>query len=93
MQGGGRQLMEGRYWREAVNGGAVLGGGSKLRGGIRGGEDCNCQITTVKPLQGVYIAYTLDQSVVQGWKIKGSQPVKDTVSPFTTIASLSPTFY
>ena len=36
--GGGRQLMEGRYWREAVNGGAVLGGGSKLRGGIRGGS-------------------------------------------------------
>lgn len=30
--------------------------------------------------QGVYIAYTVDQSLVQGWKIKGSQPVKDTVS-------------
>ena len=29
--------MEGRYWGEAVNGGAVLGGGSERRGGIEGG--------------------------------------------------------
>ena len=28
--------MEGRYWGEVVNGGAVLGGGGQWRGGIAG---------------------------------------------------------
>ena len=39
MEGGieGRRSMEGRYWGEAVNGRAVLGGGGQWRGGIGGG--------------------------------------------------------